>query len=91
MGEEHLRGAQVMAPEAALVALHEPHLAYGSGGLQLVHGLRPPRPAQAQHAFGDGAARDEDHAPAAAHESRDLIGPASDRLDVKPAPRRRDE
>src|SRR6185295_4264717 len=55
------------------------------GGLQLVHGVRPPRPAQAQDTLRDGAARHEDDAAALAHEARDLVGPARDRRAVEAA------
>src|SRR5207247_5051206 len=69
--EEHLRRVQAVAAKAALVALHESHLAHGGGSLQLVHGLRPARPAEALHALGNGAAGDEDDSAAFAHEARD--------------------
>ena len=60
VGEQHLGAVQAVAAEAALVALREAHLADRGGGLQLVHGVRAPRPAKALHALGDRPARDQD-------------------------------
>jgi hypothetical protein len=83
--EQHLGGAQAVAAEAALVALHEPHLPHGGRGLQLVHGLRAARPAEPLHALRDRAARHEDDAAAGAHQRRDLRRPAADGGDVQAA------
>ncbi|MCY1304978.1 hypothetical protein D9M68_813490 [compost metagenome] len=55
MGQQHLRGANAIARELALIDLRQAHLADGRSRLQLVDFLRPAHPAQALHAFGDGA------------------------------------
>jgi kynureninase len=58
--EQHLRSADAMGREAALVRLHESHLADCRCGLQLVHRGGTPDPAEPLDAFGDRAGRDQD-------------------------------
>ncbi len=60
MGEQHLGSAKTVFPEAGLVDLHKAHLPHGRRRLQLVNGLGAFRPAQALHAFRNGAAGNED-------------------------------
>ena len=55
MGEQHLGGVQPVLLEAGFPGLHQPHLADGGGGLQLMHGIRAARPAQPGHALGHRA------------------------------------
>jgi hypothetical protein len=55
VGEQDLRGVQAVFGQG-FVGLGQAHLADGCGGLQLVHGVRARRPAEALHAGGDGAA-----------------------------------
>src|SRR5688572_3066740 len=85
MRQQHLGRVQAVAAEAAFIALGEPHLAYRGGRLQLVHGVRAARPAQALHALGDGAARHQDHFFTAPAKLGDLRGPARDRRRVETA------
>src|SRR6266853_2175997 len=85
MGEKHLRRMQAVLPEARLVYLHESHLPECGGGLQFVHGVRAPRPAQALHAFGDRTARNQDELLAALAKLRDLCCPARDGRRVEPS------
>src|SRR6266852_2174973 len=73
-----------MLPEAGLVYLNEPHLPDRGGGLQLVHGARAARPAQALDALGDGAARDQDELPAGLTQFGNLFRPARDRRCIQP-------
>src|SRR5882762_358606 len=75
---------QAVLPEARLVDLHESHLPDCGGGLQLVHGVRALGPAQALHAFGDRAARDQDDLLARLAKPRDLPCPARDGGRVQP-------
>src|SRR6185369_5065163 len=89
--QQDLRAVQPVAAERAFVALREPHLPHRGRRLELVHGVRAPRPAQALHALGDGAARDDDDAPAQAPQRRDLLGPARDGAGVEAAALVRDQ
>jgi hypothetical protein len=91
MRQQHLRGVQAVAAEAALVALHQAHLPHRSRRLQLMHGARPPRPAQALHALGDRAARHQYHPPAQLAQRRDLRRPARDRGGIQASTVVRDE
>lgn len=56
VGQQDLRGAQAVFGERRFVGLAQAHLAHGGRGLQFVHYRRPLAPAQAGHAFGNGAA-----------------------------------
>lgn len=49
MGQQDLRGMPGMLGKARLPGLHQAHLANGRSRLQLVHGTRSHRPAQAAH------------------------------------------
>src|SRR5262245_29918175 len=73
-----------MLTEAGLVYLHQSHLSDRCCGLELVHGARAARPAQALRPLGDGAARDDDKLLAGLAELRDLAGPARDRRSIQP-------
>src|SRR5207245_2893012 len=75
---------QTVLPEARLVYLHESHLPDCGGGLQLMHGVRAPRPTQALHTFGDGTARNQDELLAGLPKLRDLRCPARDGGRVQP-------
>src|SRR6185503_4471981 len=86
VGQQHLRGLQAVAAEGGLVGLREPHLADGGGGLQLVHGVRAFLPAEALHALGDRAARDQDDLLAHLAERGDLLGEARDGGGIHAAP-----
>ena len=84
--EQDLRGGEAVFAKAGLVALREPHLADGGGGLQLVDRARPLAPAQALQALGDGAAGHHQAALAELAQLGDLRAPARDRLRVQAAP-----
>jgi hypothetical protein len=86
MREQHLRRMQAVAAKAALVALHQAHLAHGRGRLQLVHGMRAARPAQALHALRDRAARHQEDALSHAPQLGHLRGPVRNRLGIQSAP-----
>ena len=60
VGQQDLRAAQAVFAQLGFVHVHQTHLAHGSGSLQLMHFMRAGGPAQAFHAFGDGAAGDHD-------------------------------
>ena len=77
--QQHLGGMQLVAAEDRFVGLHQAGLAHGGGSLQLVDGLGPPGPAQALHAFGDGAAGNQHHLLALSDQARDLLRPARKR------------
>ena len=85
MGEQDLRGMQSMAQEGAVVGLGQPHLADSGSGLQFMDRLRPLHPAQALHAAGDGARRDEHDFPALPAQRRDLARPVMDGGQVEAA------
>ena len=59
VGEQDLRGREVVLAEARFVGLDQAHLADGGRGLELVQRVRPLLPAEALHAFRDRAARDQ--------------------------------
>ncbi len=75
VGQQDLRGAQAEFGERGLVGLAQPHLAHGGGGLQLMHHRRALAPAQARHAFRDGAAGDQHDLLALLVQGGDLRGP----------------
>ena len=53
--EQNLRGVQPEMRESGFVGLHQAHLSDRGRGLQCVDGVRPPRPTEALHAFGNRA------------------------------------
>ena len=75
VGEEDLRGMQLVGPEAALVGFHQAHLAHRGGGLEFIEGAGPLAPAQALDTLGDGAAADQDDFLPHAGNLGDLLGP----------------
>ncbi len=79
VGQQDLRGAQAVFREGGLVGLAQSHLAHGRRGLQLVHDGRALAPAQARHAFGDGAAGHQHDLLALLVQGGDLRGPVGDR------------
>src|SRR5712691_9050161 len=84
MREEHLRRVQSVLAEARFVYLHESHLPDRGGGLQLVHGVRAPCPAEALHALGNGAARYQHDFLTCPAQFGNLSRPAGDRGGVQP-------
>ena len=79
MGQQHLGTGHAFAAQLGLVHLGQPHLTDGSSGLQLMHLGRTRGPAQALHAFGNGAAGDHDDfaldAVFTIHQGRQLAAP----------------
>ena len=61
VGQQHLGAADAVLAQRRFVDLRQAHLADRRGGLQLVDAVRPRRPAEPLHAFGDRAARDHHH------------------------------
>ena len=84
VGEQQLRCEQIVRAEARFIGLDQPHLADGGGSLQLVQGVRPPLPAEALHARGDGSAGNQHHFAAHPSQLGDLPGPARERIVVEP-------
>ena len=82
--QQHLRGMQAVLAEAALVDLHQAHLAHRGGGLQIVHRSGAFVPAEALHAFGDRAGRNQHDFMSACVERGDLARPVAERLEVQP-------
>ena len=74
MRQQNLRGFQVVLEKGGLIGLRQPHLANRRGRLQIVHGFRTRRPAQALHASGNGARRHQQDLLASRIERRDLAG-----------------
>ena len=69
MGKQNLRRDESVLAKAGLIGLDQAHLTDGRRGLQLVNRARPLLPAQPLHAFGDRAARYENHLAAQASSS----------------------
>ena len=55
VGQEDLGCFEVMGLKEALIGSDEPHLADGGRGLKFMQGTGAARPAEAAHAFCDGA------------------------------------
>ena len=77
--EQHLRAAQAALAQLGFVHLRQAHLAHGGGGLQFVNRMGARGPAQALHAFGNGAAGHHDDFGSRAHQLRHLPAPFANR------------
>ena len=86
MRQQHLRRVQAVPLEGALVGLHQPHLADRRHGLQLVQCMGTLLHAQALHARGHRARRDQQQLEAAADQRAQLVHPAIERLAIESAP-----
>ena len=88
MCQQHLCTACAVFAQLGLVHLRQAHLPNSGGGLQLMHLAGAHSPAQALHAFGDGATGDHDDLappPAlAAHQGRQLATPLANSDLVQP-------
>ena len=85
MREQHLGRLQLVLAQAAFVHLHQPHLANGSSGLQLVNFFGAGMPAQALHALGNGTAADHDDFTALLAQSGQLPAPLANGGGIQPA------
>ena len=83
VGQQDLRGVQPMLGKGAFIDLRQSHLADGCSCLQFVDQFRPLGPAQALHAAGDGAGRDEDDLLALLANGADLARPVVNRREVE--------
>ena len=86
MGQQHLGAAQAIFSKLGFIHLGQTHLPDGSCRLQLMNFMRPGGPAQAFHAFGNGAAGDHDDLPSGTHQQRHLTAPFANSGLVQPAP-----
>ena len=80
--QQHLGAGHAVRRQPRLVHLHQPHLPHRGGGLQFVQFLRPLRPAQALHPFGDGAAGHHDQFAPLVRQCRELARPVADGLGI---------
>ena len=86
MARFYRRAGNIARTELRLVGLRQAHLSDRSRGLQLIDLVRTLGPAESQHAFGDRAARHEQHLAAVGHEAGDLLGPALDGARIQAPP-----
>ena len=81
MCEENLRRPDAVRGEMLLIGLHETHLSNG-GRLKLAHARGARGPAEALHAFHNGAGTHEHNFAPHGAQLSNLMRPALDRLDV---------
>ncbi len=78
VGQQHLCRMDLMLAEAALIYLHQTHLSDRCCCLQFVHRAGALFPAQALHAFGDGAGRHQHHFASTCAQGSDLLRPIAE-------------
>ena len=82
MREENLRRPDAVGGEMLLIGLHETHLSNGGGRLKLADARGARGPAEALHAFHNGAGTHEHNLAPHGTQLGNLMRPALDRLDV---------
>ena len=85
VGQQHLRGTQLVGAETGFIDLRQAHLADGGASLQFVDIGGTALEAEAQHALGDGARADQHNFLAKRAQAGDLGRPARNGGVVQPA------